>query len=209
MDALSTAIVCDGCGLPASVGHMAQRLERLELATRFRPIHINVLFVTSEPMARLEDDFYRPPESRGFFDSFLTALDISPDAGGAGSNTANLLEFQRRGYYLTYLSECPITARPAADSNADMNLAEDCIPRLAPTLVKRIRFNYKPKYVALLGASLQPLIEIFQQSGIGPLLLLDRGGPLALPRTDDPSSLTLFRRTVMTETPSAATSSGV
>jgi hypothetical protein len=209
MDAPSTVIVCDGCGLPASAGHMAQRLERLELATRFRPIHTNVLFVTLEPMVRVEDDFYRPPESRGFFGSFLTALDISPDADGPGSDPASLLEFQRRGYYLTYLSECPVTPRPSADSNADGNPALDCIPRLAPTLVKRIRFNYKPKYVALLGTTLQPLIEILQQSGIGPLLLLDRGRPLTLPRTGDPPSLTLFRRAVRVETPSAATSAGV
>jgi hypothetical protein len=209
MDALSTAIVCDVCGLPASAEHMARRLERLELSTRFRPIHVSVLFVTLEPMARLEDDFYRPPESRGFFDSFLTALDILTGASGAGSDTAGLLEFQRRGYYLTCLSECPVTPRPAGDSNADRNLAQDCIRRVAPTFIKRIRFNYKPKYVGLLGTNLQPLVEILQQSGIGPLLLLDGGGPLTLPRMDDPSSLALFRRTVMAETPSAATSSGV
>jgi hypothetical protein len=206
MDALSTAIVCDGCGLPASAGHMAQRLERLELVTRFRPIHINVLFVALEPMARPEDDFYRPSESRDFFESFLTALNIP---AGPEPDTAGLLEFQRRGYYVTYLSECPSAPRPAADSNDDGDVALDCIPRLAPTLVKRIRFNYKPKYVALLGTTLRPLIEILVQSGMGPLLLLDRGGPLALPRAGDAPSLALFRRTVMVETPSAATSSGV
>jgi hypothetical protein len=209
MDALSSAIVCDGCGLPASAEHVAQRLERLELATRFRPIHINILFVTLAPTERLEDDFYRPPGSRRFFDSFLTALDISTGAGGTGSDTAGLLEFQRRGYYFTCLSECPVTPRPAADSDADRSIAQECIRRVAPTLVKRIRFNYKPRYVALLGTDLHPLIEILQLSGMGPLLLLDRGRPLTLPRIDDPSSLELFRRTVMAETPSAATSSGV
>jgi hypothetical protein len=176
-------------------------MQRLQLSTRYRPIHINILFVALEPMARPEDDFYEPPKARDFFDSFMTALDISPDA-------ASLLEFQRRGYYLTYLSECPATPR-AADPNTEEDLLADCIPRLAPILVKRIRFKYKPKHVALLGINLQPLIEILEQSGLGPLLLLDRGGPLALPRADGPSSLALFRRTVMVETPSAATSSGV
>jgi len=100
------SILCDGCGLTASSEHTAARMERLELATRFRPIHINVLFVALEPMQRPEDDFYRPPESRDFFDSFLSALDITPETGNA-----NLLEFQRRGYYLTYLSECPVTRK--------------------------------------------------------------------------------------------------
>jgi hypothetical protein len=206
MGALSTAIVCDGCALPASAEHIAARMQRLQLSTRFRPIHISVLFVAHEPMARQEDDFYRPPESRDSFDSFLTALDIP---AGAGPDAACLLEFQRRGYYLTYLSECPPAPRSAADSNTNGDPALDCIPRLGPTLIKRIRFNYKPKYVALLGTTLQPLIGILKQSGLGLLLLLDRGGPLALPQVGDPSSLALFRRTVMVETPSAATSSGV
>jgi hypothetical protein len=205
MGALSTVIVCDGCALPASAEHIAARMERLQLSTRFRPVHISVLFVALEPMARPEDDFYRPPEWRDFFNAFLTALDIP---AGAEPDPGGLLEFQRRGYYFTYLSECPVT-RHAADPSTGEDLLADCIPRLAPTLVKRIRFNYKPKHIALLGTNLQPVIGILEQSGLGLLLLLDRGGPLALPRAGDPSSLALFRRAVMTETPSAAASSGV
>src|SRR5260370_23937994 len=148
MDANSTPILCDGCGVPASAEHIAARMERLELSTRFRPIHINVLFVALEPMQRPEDDFYRPPESRDFFDSFLSALDITPETGNA-----NLLEFQRRGYYLTYLSECAVTPQDSASpgrerallgagQEADHSAARECISRLAPTLLKRIRFNY-------------------------------------------------------------------
>src|ERR1700674_2101767 len=149
MDANTTAIVCDGCGLPATPAHIAARMERLELVTRFRPIHINVLFVALEPMARPEDDFYRPPQSRDFFDSFLSALNISPEVGkaylesnGSEGDTAKLLEFQRRGYYLTYLSECPVTpplsANPGRDRAASQareeNTARESISRLAPTL---------------------------------------------------------------------------
>src|ERR1700674_1003343 len=127
MDANSTSILCDGCGLPASPEHTAARMQRLELVTRFRPIHIHVLFVPVEPMSRPEDEFYRPPESRDFFDSFLSVLDISADAGngagkpyvesnGAEAAAAKLLEFQRRGYYLTYLSECPAALRNSSSS---------------------------------------------------------------------------------------------
>src|ERR1700719_4321526 len=35
--------VCDGCGAPADEAHVRQRIERLEMATRFRPIHIQGL----------------------------------------------------------------------------------------------------------------------------------------------------------------------
>ena len=99
MDANSTSILCDGCGLPASPEHIAARMEHLELVTRFRPIHIQVLFVALDPASRPEDEFYRPPESRQFFDCLLSALDISTDAqsNAAEAAAANLLEFQRKG----------------------------------------------------------------------------------------------------------------
>jgi hypothetical protein len=248
MEAEAFSIVCDGCGLPASPEHIAARMERLELVTRFRPIHIHLLFVAFDPMPRLEDDFYKPPESRDFFDSFLSAMNISPDAEGRGphletaeispqaestgrdAGPAMLLEFQRRGYYLTYLSECPVTpehfanvevtrgmtnlgiAHGAADSGIDgaqVSNARECISRLAPTLIKRIRFNYRPKHVVLLGTHLSPLIGVFEDAGLGPLLLLDRGAPLTIPGTGDGSSLTLFRRAVNIETPFSTTSSGL
>jgi hypothetical protein len=211
MVANSTSILCDGCGLPASPGHIAARMERLELVTRFRPIHIQVLFVALDPMPRPQDEFYKPPESRQFFDSLLSALDISAHAetNGAEAAAANLLEFQRRGYYLTYVSECPLPLPNSTSENADGSAASECISRLAPTLVKRIRFNYKPKHVALLGTNLSPLIEIFEQAGIAPLLLLDQGRPLIVPSAGEAPSLFLFQRTVNTDTSRAPYLSGV
>jgi len=302
MEAEAFSIVCDGCGLPASPEHIAARMERLELVTRFRPIHIHLLFVAFDPMPRLEDDFYKPPESRDFFDSFLSAMNISPDAEGRGphletaeispqaestgrdAGPAMLLEFQRRGYYLTYLSECPVTPEHSANVHAarrsrdqdqlqrlkptegesgsaglkpgpprrsetsthgttnvevkrevtnlgithdaanlgisrgaanlgidgtQVSAARECISRLAPTLIKRIRFNYRPKHVVLLGTHLSPLIGVFEDAGLGPLLLLDRGAPLTIPGTGDGSSLALFRRAVNIETPFSTTSSGL
>ena len=211
MDANSNSILCDGCGLPASPEHIAARMERLELVTRFRPIHIQALFVALDPMPRPEDEFYRPPESRQFFDSLLSALDISTDveSNPAEAAAANLLEFQRRGNYLTYLSECPLPLPNSTRENADGSDASEYISRLAPTLVKRIRFNYKPKHIALLGTNLSPLIEIFERAGIAPLLLLDQGRPLTVPSAGDAPSLFLFQRTVNIATSRAPYLSGV
>jgi hypothetical protein len=202
MNANSTSILCDGCGLPASPVHIAARMDRLELSSRFRPIHIHVLFVALEPQARSEDEFYRPPQSPDFFDPFLSALDISAPAESksAEADTARLLDFQRRGYYLTYLSECPVTQQGSVSPGTVDNTARDCISRLARTLVKRIRFNYKPRYVALLGANLSPLIENFEQAGIANLMLLDQGVPLTVPGSGDTPSLLLFRKAVNFET---------
>src|ERR1700686_3471677 len=116
MDPVSSTIACDGCGLQASAAHIAERVERLELATRFRPIHINILFVAASPLVRTGDDFYRPPESREFFDPFMEAVEISAagnrthgEMDSPESDAAKLAEFQRRGYYLAYLSECPLS----------------------------------------------------------------------------------------------------
>jgi len=90
-------------------------------------------------MPRLEDDFYKPPESRRLFRFFplgaeyfarcggrgLRLLTLSPEgetaeirpqteSNGHDGGPAMLLEFQKRGYYLTYLSECPVTTEHSA-----------------------------------------------------------------------------------------------
>ena len=94
----STTILCDACGLTASPLHIAERVQRLERATRFRPVHIEVLFVGHDPAARVEDDFYGPPESLELFDSLfnslLNSVDIreSAESNPAESCAARLLE---------------------------------------------------------------------------------------------------------------------
>ncbi len=198
---------CDGCGLPASPEHIAERVRRLELSTRFRPVHIGVLFVALAPPVRPEDDFYGPAESKEFFDPFLEALEISsstdtstPGSDSHVADTARLAEFQRRGYYLAYLSECPIpeNREPAAST----------IARLGPTLIRRIRFNYRPKHIAPLGQELFPLVELLKVAGIGPILTLDQGLTLPTPRTGNREWMELFRRSVAAAAPRENLSSG-
>ena len=168
---------------------------------------MGVLFVALAPPVRPEDDFYGPPESKEFFDPFLDALEIysSTDRAALGSDAqaadaARLAEFQRRGYYLAYLSECPIpeNAEPAAST----------IARLGPTLIRRIRFNYKPKHIAPLGQELFPLVDMLRVAGIGPILTLDQGLALPTPRTGDREWMELFRRAVATAAPRENLSSG-
>jgi len=198
---------CDGCGLPASPEHIAERVRRLELSTRFRPVHIGVLFVALAPPVRPEDDFYGPVESKEFFDPFLEALEISsstdkaaPGSDASAADSARLAEFQRRGYYLAYLSECPIpeNVEPAAST----------IARLCPTLIRRIRFNYKSKHIAPLGSELFPLVELLRVAGIGPLLTLDQGLALPTPRAGDREWMERFQRAVATAAPRENLSSG-
>ena len=216
MGAAETILRCDGCGLPASAEHIAARLERLELATRFRPVHINLLFVALQPSAALEDDFYCSPESAPLLDSLEQALQLSTSEDAVArsgddhqARTARLLEFQRRGYYLAYVSECPLPAgsdRAQAGENKD---TASLLLSIAPTLLKRIQFNYKPKQVALLGTELHPLVETLKQAGMGGILLLDGEAPLTLPDPGDEASMARFRSRLGVGTTRAASSSGM
>jgi hypothetical protein len=179
----SNPIFCDGCGQPATPEHIAARVQRLELATRFRPIHVGVLFVAMAPPVPIEGDFYDVESLSEGRDRLLTAIGIPASAKNRVAPSANpeaattrLNEFQHRGHYLTYLFECPL-----ATTSEDGGLIADQLVRRSTTLVKRIRFNYKPRHIALLGAEVAPLIQILTEAGLGELLLLDRGAPLAIP----------------------------
>jgi len=200
METSPKLLPCDGCGLPASPDHIAARVKRLELSTKFRPVHISVLFVALAPPARPEDDFYCPAEAKEFFDPFLEALGIPRSAekspkqmDARAADLARLAEFQHRGYYLAYLSECPIRAseEPAAST----------IARLAPTLIRRIRFNYRPKHIAPLGQELNPLIELLRGEGIAPIVTQDQGLALPAPGTGPLEWMELFRRSVVAAAP--------
>ena len=199
---------CDGCGLPASPEHIAERVRRLELSTRFRPVHIGVLFVALAPPARPEDDFYGPAESKEFFDPFLDALEISSstDRAAPGSDAHAADISQTRGISatedITWLIFRNVRFRRTREP------AASTIARLGPTLIRRIRFNYKPKHIAPLGQELFPLVDMLRVAGIGPILTLDQGLALPSPRTGDREWMELFQRAVATVAPRENLSSG-
>jgi hypothetical protein len=186
---------CDGCGLPASPEHIAERVLRLEQSTQFRPVHIGTLFIALAP-ANAADDFYAPARSKEFFNPFLEALEISASAGKSATeddaranDLAKLAEFQRRGYFLAYLSECPLPE--------NKETPEQTIVRLGPTMVRRIKFNYRPKQIAPLGQELSPLVEMLNRQGLGPTLTLGGSHALPLPGTGAQEWMQMFRRSVM------------
>ena len=199
-----SALLCDGCGQPATPEHIARRLRRLELATRFRPIHIAVLFLAEAPPPRLEDYFYHCGEgsagpsaersglSRVLFESLLEGVGISP-AEGKGDE-ARLSEFQKRGFFLADLLECPVEEiMPGLHEGAAQASAVELAHRFGPTIVKRIRFSYKPRHVVLLTNRTRHLIPILQQAGLGDRLLLYQALPLPFPHPQNPSAEAQFR----------------
>jgi hypothetical protein len=172
--------ICDGCGANVDDAHIRRRIERLELATRYRPVHISVLLIDSAPPARLEDYFYRAtsdreersPASREYFDGLAKCAGVAP--GSSMDEEAALVEFQRQGYFLIGAVEC------AMENGGELSKA---IERAAPAILRRVNVSYKPKSIALISLLTQTLVPTFQASGWGQRLILMDGKPF-----DDPFS---------------------
>ncbi len=188
-------VCCDGCNQPASAEHIALRLQRLELATRFRPIHIGILFLAEAPPPRLEDYFYSAAENAGeradlsrvLFDSLMQGLGVAPQAGA--NDASCLAEFQKRGYFLADSMECPMAEIvPGQREGATEENAAELAQRYGPTVVKRVRFSYKPRHIVLLSTRTRHLIPILQQAGLGDRLLLYQGHPLRFPHPNNPAA---------------------
>src|SRR5215469_12969803 len=159
--------VCDGCGAEVDEAHIRRRIERLEMATRFRPIHIQVLLLGDAPPTSTEDYFYRIPvqgETRSAGGNRFAA-EMMAAAGITSEEVTNaesaLADFQRCGFYLADAVECPVTPEEL----------DERVSRLAPTIIKRIAFSYRPKYVAVVGVAAHRLIPVLKKSAIGEKLV--------------------------------------
>src|ERR1700722_19439844 len=106
MTAYTPEILCDGCGQPASSEHIAQRLQRLEWATRYRPIHLHTLLLGAFSPEASAEFLYSPEEVHsGEATNLINASCVSI----AGKSAAAIQsEFQRRGIYLSHVLECPL-----------------------------------------------------------------------------------------------------
>jgi len=178
-------VPCDSCGLPSTPDHIRDRLARLELATRYRPVHISTLLICEAAPQNIEDELYAwerqsgSPESREYLGSLLAAAGASPDKSPA----EQLAEFQRLGFYLARLVECPLTApEPPA------GLAS----RFGPTLIKRIQLSYKPRRIALLAPVPSGLPELLASNGLG-AALINAGQGIAIPNGSAPHEISAIR----------------
>jgi hypothetical protein len=182
MTANTSEILCDGCGQPASPEHIAQRLQRLEWATRYRPIHLHTLLLGASSPQMPAEFLYSPEEAHAGEAANLVAAAGISSAGKSGD--AILSEFQRRGIYLTHVLECPLDV----PSNTAYFLSNALVTRL-PTLFTRIRRSLKPKRLAFISSSLTPLIERFASAQLSCELALDDGRAFALDHSN-PAELT-------------------
>lgn len=192
------APVCDGCGLPQSPGHVARRMKRLELATRFRPIHISALFLTEAPPPRLEDYFYAAssgePVRQGLSAVLFTELMQGAGISTAGKSEEQALgEFQRGGFFLADCLECPVEdIVPGLREGVRAN-AFELAHRYGPAIVLRVERSYKPKHIVPISTRTRHVVPILQKAGLGGRLLLHEGLPLHFPHPANPAAQRQFR----------------
>ncbi len=164
----SMALPCDGCGQTASAEHIARRLQRLEWATRYRPVHINTLLLGAFSPQEERDFLYAPGEEfHGEAALLLDALGISTAGKTADAVHA---EFQRAGFFLTHVLECPLGKNAGQGAEAAALLAQ----RLQP-VATRIRRSLKPKRVVLISQALGPILEKVLALELGCPVVLDNG----------------------------------
>jgi hypothetical protein len=164
-------LACDGCGQPASPEHTALRLQRLEWSTRYRPIHIAALLLGGfSPLA--DADFLYSGKFGGEAGRLLDAVGIAC----AGKTPDGVLsEFQRGGFFLTHLLECPLESGQAGPL-----LCESLLARRMSHVMTRVRRSLKPKRVILISESLGPLVARLSSAELGCPVILDGDQPFGL-----------------------------
>jgi hypothetical protein len=168
---LTNFLACDGCGQSASPEHIARRLQRLEWSTRYRPVHIGAILLGGVS-PRDDADFLYSGKFEGGARWLLDAVGISRE--GKSPETV-LSEFQRGGFFLTYVLECPLE-----DSRPGDSTCEALLQRRASPVLTRIRRSLKPKRVLLISELLAPLTARFSSTETGCPVLLDGGKPFGL-----------------------------
>jgi len=148
-------MICDGCGQPADSEHLARRLKRLENMTRYRPIHVQTLFLGAASPQFDEDYLYLAcREFRGEGRDLLRALSIETEGRSVESA---LTEFQRRGCLLCYVLECPVDG-PSLGALLEARME---------ATAARIRRSLKAKSLFVLGPELERFAARLEAKTVG------------------------------------------
>lgn len=179
-------MVCDGCGQIASAEHIARRLQRLEWTTRYRPVHINTLFLGAFSPRDEKDFLYAPSgEFHGEAALLLDAVGISSAGKTAEAVHA---EFQRAGFFLAHVLECPIESEGSQPAEL-----QDALKSRLAAVATRIRRSLKPKRVMAVTEALAFVVQDVTMLDLGCPVLLDRGKPFGLANIAEEKSIERLR----------------
>jgi hypothetical protein len=159
-------ITCDGCGQAASQEHIARRLKRLENMTRYRPIHVQALFLGAISPVEDADHLYSAVEAfHGEGAEALRALGIEQAGRSVAETLAGL---QRMGILLTHILECPMS---------DVAARREALQSRLPATLTRIRRSYKPKRLVLVGTDLADCVRQITGANLDAVVVLHNGRP--------------------------------
>ena len=170
--AATQRIICDGCGQGTTSEHIERRLERLEQTTRYRPVHIQAVFLSAQSPESQDAFLYGAQKGfRGEAAGLLNALQI--DWEGRAPD-AVLSEFQRKGFFLTHLLECP-----AGQGIESYDLSKALKEKL-PSLLRRIRTSLKPKRLLVISKDMKAVAAELKAAQAGAEIVLDADAPFDL-----------------------------
>ncbi len=153
-------------------------MQMLEWMTRFRPVHVGtVLLGAYSPDAESDFLYAETAEITGEAARVLSAVGISSKGK---TKEAVLSEFQRGGFLLGYVLECPLEP----ESRNEAAVAALLKARM-PAFLARLRRSFQPKRVASISSKLDPFLAGLTEKELGCALLSDGGKSFAL---DGPSA---------------------
>ena len=196
-----TRLQCDGCGQTGPPEHIALRLQRLEWATRYRPVHIQTLLLGGVAPREDAEFLYTPGgDFRGERENLLRAIGIeigrppfeipfeargkqgkqmaAPTTASPAERTVEAIhsKFQAAGFFLAHILECPVEPHTsaAADANARAN-ASTLLREHLPSVASRIRRSLKPKRVMLVTEIPQEVVQDVLALDLGCEVILNDG----------------------------------
>ena len=167
------ALPCDGCGQAATAEHIARRLQRLEWTTRCRPVHIHTLLLGAfSPLWNEEFLYASSGEFHGEAAQILDAVGIST---AVKTRDAVHAEFQRAGFFLTHVLECPPENEGILQTGT-----QTALKKRLTAVATRIRRSLKPKRVMAVTEELALVLDDILAMDLGCPVLLDHGKPFLL-----------------------------
>jgi hypothetical protein len=183
----TSLLPCDGCGQLASPEHIAKRLQRLEWTTRYRPVHIGALLLGAVAPEKDSEFLYAEgAEFAGEAGIILEATGLSTTGKPA---EATLAEFQRGGFLLTYVLDCPLE-RGANDAASVQKLLE----KRFPAVLTRIRRSLKPKRLVPVSRLLESLLSQPEKIDAGCPIVLDGSKPFSLDGDTSAEAIAVLRQ---------------
>ena len=140
--------------------------------TRYRPIHVGtVLLGAYSPDADSDFLYAQTAEITGEGRHLLNAAGI---IATGKTREAILTEFQRSGFLLGYVLECPLEP----ESRNEAALAGLLKARM-PAFLARLRRSFQPKRVASISSKLDPLFAGLTEKDLGCTLVSNGGKSFA------------------------------